>query len=139
MNQTVIFHPSMKLDELIKLATLYSFQYYRGNKTQTSIALGISVRTLENYLKEYEEDGKKQFDADQKRKLDADYQLQRARGLVRGPETQGPHIFQATPGNGVESTSQASPQQAVSLPESEKVQSVLPKSTTASGHQRRGR
>lgn len=50
----VIWTPGMTLDQLERRVILQGFKFYRGNKTMTAQALGISVRTLDNKLELYE-------------------------------------------------------------------------------------
>lgn len=50
----VIFSVGMSLADLEKLAILKTFKSMRFNKTQTALALGISIRGLDNKLHQYE-------------------------------------------------------------------------------------
>lgn len=51
----VMFHIGMSLDDLEKLAILKTFKFYQFNKTRTALALGISIRGLDNKLSKYED------------------------------------------------------------------------------------
>ena len=47
----------MTIDKLIQIYTLKTLAEQKGNRTQTAKALGISVRTLRNYINEWREQG----------------------------------------------------------------------------------
>ncbi len=90
MMNTVIFQPGMTLEELEKHAILCSFRFHRGNKTATSNALGIAIRTLDAKLEKYEKDGeegKKRMD--EQRALAEDFS-RRQRGLPSLLKTEEP-------------------------------------------------
>lgn len=46
------------LDRLICKATLAALRRAKGNRTHASKALGISIRTMRNYLHKYAKEGK---------------------------------------------------------------------------------
>jgi DNA-binding NtrC family response regulator len=50
------------LDEVVRNHTLATLEHFGGNKRQTAEALGISLKTLYNRLKVYEEDDRQQAD-----------------------------------------------------------------------------
>lgn len=56
----VIWQPGMSLEALEKKTILFAYKYYRSNKTLTAQSLGIAVRTLDNKLAQYEEQGEKE-------------------------------------------------------------------------------
>lgn len=47
------WQPGMTLKDVEKSAILASLKFFRGNKTQAANALGVSVKTIHNKLKEY--------------------------------------------------------------------------------------
>ncbi len=56
--EVVQWSPGVTLDAIEKQVILIAFRFYRGNKVATSKALGISVRTLDTKLDNYEQEGK---------------------------------------------------------------------------------
>lgn len=117
------WQPGLTLEEIEKSAIIQAFAYFKRNKTQTSIALGIAIRTLENKLEKYQMDDKSVREADHVRKLERENFQRRARGLP--PLPQNGHDPQT--GLRVESPHDSSAQHAVSLPVGEKVQEVSPR------------
>lgn len=76
-----MFQPGMTLEELEKQAILCAFRFHRGNKTATSNALGIAIRTLDAKLEKYEAEGKdRQKRLDEQKAIADDFQ-RRQRGL----------------------------------------------------------
>lgn len=137
---TINWVPGLTLEEVEKACILQAFRWFRGNKTQTSIALGVSVKTIDNKLEKYEQDGKaakEQNDHDElKRKRD----LNRMRGLPEDApsEGQGPkNVFSTDSGLHVEPAPQARPEPAVPVSQRQEIQKVLP--THASASSQRGR
>lgn len=53
MNGEVYWSPGVTLEELEKRTILRALRFYNNNKTHTASALGISIRTLQNKLNEY--------------------------------------------------------------------------------------
>ena len=53
MNYHFQYHPGMTMEDAKKRMYLMAMQAYGNNKTQAAKSLGISVRTLEERLKEY--------------------------------------------------------------------------------------
>ena len=47
------WHPGLTLEEVEKQVIEMALRYFNNNKTQTAIALGIAVRTLDNKLEKY--------------------------------------------------------------------------------------
>lgn len=78
----VNWQPGMTLESIEKEAILQAFRYYRGNKTATSQALGIAIRTLDNKLESYKVQGEEKEKADAERKQREQDYLRRARGDV---------------------------------------------------------
>jgi DNA-binding NtrC family response regulator len=48
------YNPSLKIADVEKAWILKAMDHFRGNKTQASLALGITIKTLYNKLHEYE-------------------------------------------------------------------------------------
>ena len=55
-NLNVLWTPGMTLESTEKQIILAAIKYFRGNKTMTSQALGISIRTLEVRLEKYDKE-----------------------------------------------------------------------------------
>lgn len=86
-NQNIIvWYPGMTLESLEEQIIKRALSYYRGNKTMTANSLGIAVRTLDNKLEKYFEDGKKQERSMQEEKKKRDEFLLRCRGKLPSPE-----------------------------------------------------
>ena len=49
----ILWQPGMSLADVEKEVIIKAYSFYRENKTQTSIALGVSIRTLDNRLEKY--------------------------------------------------------------------------------------
>jgi hypothetical protein len=133
MTDAIIWSPGMTLESMEKQVILKAFRYFRGNKTQCAIALGIAIRTLENKLEKYEQDGEGQRIAEQREAEQRDAQLRRARGIVgQTIEQTGDRVLHR-PDSGVrvEPSVEASAQHAVPLPQRQEIQSVLPKHASA--------
>lgn len=47
------WQPGMTLADVEKATILHAFRHFRGNKTQTAQALGITVKTIYNKLESY--------------------------------------------------------------------------------------
>lgn len=126
--QPVFWSPGVTLEAIEKQVILNAFRFYRGNKTQCSISLGISIRTLENKLEKYEDDGKQQLEAERKEQLDRDAILRRQRGIVGdgSGSQEGARLHGSYSGVHLQPTLEASEKPAVPVQEPAKVQSVLP-------------
>jgi DNA-binding NtrC family response regulator len=55
MKMTDVYDPTVSLYELERRYILKALEYFKGNKTQASMALGITIKTLYNKLHEYGE------------------------------------------------------------------------------------
>lgn len=55
MDSQILWSPGVTLESIEKQVILTAFRFYKGNKTKTSISLGISIRTLDNKLDGYKE------------------------------------------------------------------------------------
>lgn len=58
MNEFIIWSPGVTLVEVEKQVILKAYRFFRGNRTSTANALGISIRTLTTRLEEYEKANK---------------------------------------------------------------------------------
>lgn len=134
MNHLVTWSPGMKLDILEQAVILKAYSFYNKNKTTTSQALGISIRTLDSKLEKYEKLIFEEELALEARKQERAHQLKRARGDYSGTPP-GP---EARSTSRLESASQLSSKQAVPVHVGTEVQEMLPKQSAASGS-RRGR
>lgn len=47
----------MTLDKLIQIYTLKTLSEQKGNRTKTAKALGVSTRTIRNYINEWQKQG----------------------------------------------------------------------------------
>lgn len=135
--------PGITLDEAEKQCILQAFRFYRGNKTQSSIALGISVRTLEHKLERYEGENAKHQDRERADKIDRERQLARFRGQ---PDPHPEEKAEASsglagPSTGmrVEPTEETSTEQPMPVPEREEIQKVLSRPTAPRYRQKAGR
>ena len=141
MNNMIVWSPGVTLENIEKQVIVKAYDYFKKNKTSTSIALGISIRTLDSKLEKYKDDDRiaaeKLADTN---KRNADY-LRRARGIVgqsislKEAEAMlsGPHA-----GIRLEPAAQAAAQPSMPVPERAQVQKVL-SGQTAQGGPRRGR
>ena len=129
----------MSLDEMEKLVIIKAYRFYRGNKTVTSNALGIAIRTLDNKLERYEADANK---LREKQALEREAELRsldRLRGIIPGSEgsydankARAELLNGTPPGVQLESSTSVSKEQSVSVQERKKVQKVLPKHSASS-------
>lgn len=133
--------PGMTLDEVEKACILQAYRWYRGNKTQTAIALGISVKTIDNKLEKYEADGIAAKEQDDRDEIERRKVLNRMRGLPEdtphGEEKRQESIFATDSGVRVQPAVEAGPESPVSVPQRKEVQKVLPGQASAGGQ--RGR
>lgn len=137
MNEQIVWSPGVTLEEIEKQVILKAFRFYRGNKTTTAGALGIAVRTLDNKLEKYENDGREQKARDDERREKDKAFFDRQRGITRSindsdeeREAQRRKAGltrdgNATAGIRVESPDGFAQEHAMPVSESQKVQSVL--------------
>lgn len=124
------WQPGMTLDKMERFIILEAYRHYHGNKTQTAAVLGIAVRTLDAKLEKYESDQcSEQRDREEEKRRD-DQLLRRARGLP-------PALFEATSGNGMESTAGNSAEQPVPVRERSEVQEMPPAKVASGGSRKR--
>ena len=85
MDNMILWSPGVTLEEIEKQVILKAFRFYRGNKTTTANALGIAIRTLDNKLEKYENDGAAQKERDNEiRERELAFGI-RQRGFQQGP------------------------------------------------------
>ncbi len=140
MNDNISWVPGIKLEDMEKACILQAIRFYRGNKTQTSIALGIAIRTLDHKLEKYEAEGiaeRARYDRD---KQDRIATLNRMRGIVQSEPTEQSNapqtLREASVGVRLEPFAEPTTQQQMPVLERQEVQAVLPKQAAA-GHKRR--
>lgn len=90
MMEQITWSPGVTLEMVEKQVIQKAISFYRGNKTQCSISLGISIRTLDERLKKYEAEDKSRASAVDKEISNRSAWQDRARGIVHTP--QGPVI-----------------------------------------------
>ncbi len=143
MNEHITWSPGVTLEAIEKQVIQKAFQHFRGNKTATSIALGISIRTLDNKFERYEADAKAEEIRSGNDKASRERQLARARGIAIPDTDQSspePLSYPRTPSNGIkqgqrmESVANAPAQQTVPMPKPQEIQSMLPAKAPAGGY-----
>lgn len=156
MEGIINWSPGVTLEAIEKQVILVAFRHFRGNKTATASALGISVRTLDNKLIQYEAEGKADKDrAFNERERQANF-LARSRGnIISGPDgdalgpvgsittgqtgaAQPPKTGQrmgddSKAGIRMESAAQPAAKSPVPMPERKEIQGVLPGKVAAGG------
>lgn len=134
----ITWQPGLSLEEVEKHCILQALRFFNNNKSQTAIALGITVKTIDNKLERYENDRARLEAGERARDIKNTEYLRRARGVgFQIPNEGQAGLPSAGTGVHVEPTLQNSPQQPVSVPKREEVQSVLPKHSTQSGSGKR--
>lgn len=149
MDSLITWTPGVSLASIEKQVILAAFRFYRGNKTTTSTALGISIRTLDNKLEKYEADGKADKEKEQTHaRKQSDY-LARARGNLGGTSSSNAaaskavgddtaHGNKAHEGVRVEPAVVAPAQQAMPMPQRKEVQ-AMPSNIIAKSNPRSAR
>jgi hypothetical protein len=144
------WQPGMTLEVIEKHAILQAYRFYRSNKTTTASALGISIRTLDNKLAQYEKEGKDQERAnDAIRKQREDFQ-RRERGLpiesdakletgTGGQAQPGPILSEAETGVRVQPFVDTSQKHAMPVLEREEVQVMSFKHANGGNPKKNGR
>ncbi len=82
MNGLIQWSPGTTLEAIERQVIQKAFEFYRQNKSATSRALGIAIRTLEAKLEKYALDQDAQDKRDEARKQDNDLWLERSRGIA---------------------------------------------------------
>lgn len=131
----IFWTPGVKIDEMEKVIIEEAYKFYNGNKTTTANSLGISIRTLENKLEKYAQETKcheERVKTDEERRREW-LEVQRGNKPVPEWATQPQAGAGAHGRNGLESVKRISKEQAVSLPELDEVQEVLPPKAAVGG------
>lgn len=138
MNDPINWAPGVSLEAVEKQVILKAFRWYRGNKTQCSISLGINVRTLERKLEEYEQAAEKQREAEERDVIERGQTLDRMRGInpQTRPEESGESILRANAGLHVQPATEISTEQPVPVPKRQEIQDMLPKYASPGGKSR---
>lgn len=139
MSEVINWTPGVTLDDIEKQVIVKAFRFYRGNKTQCSNALGISIRTLDTKLERYESDGKADRDREESDRISRAAFLARQ----RGDTTQA--VFQTVPtgllrsneGLCLEPTIKNTAQSELSVSEQKEFQGLLPEDTSKSSVRRK--
>lgn len=74
--------PGVTLDQMEEQVIRKAFAHYRGNKTVTANALGISIRTLDGRLEKYEAENKKKAEDEELAQKNREAFLLRSRGFA---------------------------------------------------------
>lgn len=85
MNQ-VYWSPGMKISEVERLIIKAALNHFKGNKTATSISLGISVRTLDKRIEELKAEDALQAERVAKAQAEREDFLRRSRGIPSVPQ-----------------------------------------------------
>lgn len=80
MNQ-VYWQPGMKLSEIERLIIKSALNHFKGNKTATSISLGLSIRTLDKRIEELRAEELAQEERVAKANAEREEFLKRSRGI----------------------------------------------------------
>jgi hypothetical protein len=127
MNDMGNWMPGMTLEMVEKATIQAAFHFYRGNKTQTSIALGCSVRTLDTKLEKYEADRELARIRYEQEKRERASMLERMRGIhpTEAVESSRSSLYHADSGVHLESPTFTGKEPAVPVPERPQVQEML--------------
>ena len=81
MNKLIIWGPGMSMSEVEEQIIKSAIEHYRGNKTMTAKSLGLSVKTIDDRLRTYQqkEELNKRQDEEYKKRLEDN--VNKARGL----------------------------------------------------------
>lgn len=144
MNNGIIYwNPGVKLHQVEKQAIEQAFDYFKKNKTQTANALGISIRTLDAKLKDYENDKRIADEQARELKRKNDEYLRRARGQTPSQSVESSESVSWGPSPApwarVEPIANSDAEQTVSVPKRGEVQKVLSREAAPSGDQTDGR
>jgi hypothetical protein len=77
----ILWTPGMTLEQIEKHVIIKAFRHYQSNKTATAKSLGISVRTLDTKLQQYDLEEKEKADKEYERRQEQEDFLARSRGL----------------------------------------------------------
>lgn len=136
-NLNINWVPGLTLDEVEKQCILKALQWFRGNKSQTAIALGITVKTIDNKLEKYEAEGKVMDDKHRESEIKRAEILNRMRGIQPAQKLEEitPELNAGTRPR-MESPTQVAAKYGVPVPERKEVQNVLPRQVAQSSKRR---
>lgn len=128
MNEIITWSPGVTLEMIEKQVILKAWAFYRGNKTTTSNALGIAIRTLDSKLEKYRAEEDEHEAAEARGLRDRETQLRRARGIHVADD-----VSYEAPAEGIrlESLTQAPAQQTMPMPQRPEVQTLLSRQPAA--------
>jgi len=75
----VIWQPGMKLADVEKIVIERAYSFYKNNKSQTAIALGIAVRTLDSKLEKFSINKEPAAERDERRRKETARKLHEMR------------------------------------------------------------
>jgi len=151
MSDIITWSPGITLDQIERQVILKAFDHFRKNKTVTSNALGISIRTLDNKLDKYLEEDKVELERQNAERAKRSEQLARSRGnppnnigLIYNPSTASQpsqasmqhNSSSSNAGVRMEPSRQSAQKHEMPMSEPTKVQTVLPHSP-ATSHKRK--
>lgn len=144
MNGMINWSPGVTLEQIEQQVILRAYEHFRRNKTQTSISLGIAIRTLDSKLERYEKEEQERTAADARRRTENEAFLARARGHHPSiaidnslRESDGPASQHASSAaNGAEPAPLAAAKEPLSMPQRKEVQAVLPDQASRDGVRR---
>lgn len=110
------YYPGLTVELAEQLVIEGAYKWFRGNKTQAALAVGLTVKTFHLKLEKYDADRAHLKTRMERATLEREEQLRRARGLPS-----------ASPGIRVESAAQAPAEPSLPVPERKEVQEVLPR------------
>lgn len=144
-NGVVNWSPGVSLYDIERQVINHALEFFQKNKTQTAIALGISIRTLDTRLEEYEALEKKMGEGNEQRRIDRENFLKRQRGLsdeerasVSGSQARQESSHSAETGLRMESLANSPEKSNVSVSVGKEVQGMSPKHASPS-HSRKVR
>lgn len=103
-----------------------ALNHFHGNKTQTAIALKISLSTIERRIEEYEHE-KRVKEIEQRKYRDEQERInRRQRGLAEAADIRQGYVFQAEQRFSVQSAEETPAKHDVPVSVGEEVQNLLP-------------
>lgn len=133
----IFWAPGVTLEAIEKQVILKAYQWFRGNATQTAIALGVSEKTIRNKLEQYEHEGRKQQEFEDRELAERQRQLNRARGIAVADPEAGASVHGASSGVHAQPAVETRSQHSVPVSEPQKVQEVLSSKASAGREHRR--
>lgn len=136
MNDMIMWSPGVSLDDIERQVIQKAYQFYQRNKTATAVALGISVRTIDNKLERYALEAKEAEERNADARAARTAHLARARGIHPAQfdtSTGQAPSYEAQVRNGMEPPSHFATQPDMPVQERQEVQGVLPKNAAYGG------